>query len=188
MKILENIKINLKIILFIVLSMIIAITIILPRIISSLYAFQETGGVNLRSQQSAEASNVILNNSVFGVGLGMSVPYIFNNFANSTVVSFPSRVHNGYLLLAMEVGIPASLLFLLFIFSNLFLIVKYLVKNMYKFIYSKALSVSILIGLLSFMFNAFFQPLLIPYTEHHFELFVILINFGLYFAKDNETI
>lgn len=61
---------------------------------------------------------IIRESPVFGVGLGNSILAASNHFLTSNYRLYTQPVHNIYLLLTSEVGLPAALFFFYFIFKN----------------------------------------------------------------------
>jgi len=109
---------------YLTLVAIVGLTVIVPRAGKSIDLFKPSGGVETRSKLVKESINLIRENPIFGVGMGLS-PYAMLRMNPRGIVSiFPSVVHNFYLLTASESGLPALLFFLMFIIS--------LFKDMYQ--------------------------------------------------------
>lgn len=83
-----------------------------PRLASMPSAIDETGGLTVRIMQLEHATFLIGRSPLFGVGQGLSVPEGLLVDPKGILRSFPSPVHNVYMLLAAEQGLPASLSFI----------------------------------------------------------------------------
>jgi hypothetical protein len=98
---------------------------IFPRIDKSIYSFvKNEGGGYLRQAQTKETLNLIFEFPLFGTGSFMSVQEAI--LANPTGIysQAPNSMHNWYLLLAVEHGIPVLILFLIFVVISLKRILK----------------------------------------------------------------
>lgn len=91
----------------------IALIILLPRIVSSSLFFSETGGGTLRLQMMREGVQLLARKPLTGFGIGSGLKIFFDYFPSGYVYTFPHPVHNTYLQIALEVGTPALLFFLL---------------------------------------------------------------------------
>lgn len=129
---------------------------VLPRVGKSLYSFGEGGGI-LRFLQVEESIRLILQNPLFGVGTAMSVQESLLFDPSGVFGQVPLAVHNWYLLITVEHGLPALTLFLLFMIIS----VK---KTWLEVLKSKMnslgdyLSVGIISGIISLFIIAIFQP------------------------------
>ena len=89
---------------------------ILPRLQSSIYTFAEgIGGGNLRIEKTLETIDLILQNPLLGVGTSMTVQEGIKLNPRGVFSQAPLTVHNWYLLLASEHGIPALFFFFIFL-------------------------------------------------------------------------
>jgi O-antigen ligase len=75
------------------------------RVFLSLFAFSENGGVTTRIQQYTEALDLIAIRPLFGHGVGMYPAALYHWFPEGTVLYFPEKVHNAFLLIAAESGL-----------------------------------------------------------------------------------
>lgn len=138
-----------------------------PFLLISLYrffnifdAFAPSGGIYVRFYQLIETLKLISNNLLFGVGTGFSVAEAIKFNPYGVFASFPSPIHNFYLLLTVENGIFVITFFVLFLY---FLLKDFLLKNKIFFFI-----------LISLMFYSFFQPVF--FTNEIFFLYAIIIN------------
>lgn len=93
---------------------------VLPRIQSSFYSFQEdSGAFFFRKIQTQDAIEIIRLHPVWGVGALMSVYEGISLNLNTMAMLIPFDVHNWYLTIAVQNGIPAILIFLFFLASSL---------------------------------------------------------------------
>jgi len=88
---------------------------ILPRAEKSLYSLEAEGGGLLRLAQTQETTALILQNPVFGVGSYMTIQETLRLSPRGIFSLAPMTIHNWYLLLTAEHGIPAVILFLIFV-------------------------------------------------------------------------
>jgi len=140
---------------------------VMPRLLNTFYAFEIYGAGYTRFQLLKESIQVIGQNFLFGVGLGMDILY---NFQQSVVKSgsifsyFPESVHNGYLHLLLQAGIFPFLIFSMIsviILKKLIKVIEIKGKNFSKEMFAKKILIlSLLTGFLSLYLNAFFQPFL----------------------------
>jgi len=100
---LHNIEYSLKINLFKKLKMLIIISSIaivplliytFPRVVKTLYAFQPSGGGNLRLRQINESLALFARSPIFGVGNEMSVVRGIERDQSGVFTGFPAPVHN----------------------------------------------------------------------------------------------
>jgi len=94
-----------------IVAVVVTIFFIFPRAEKSLYTFSEGGGY-FRSAQIRAAIELIKQNPLYGVGTGMSVPAGLSQLPRTVFSLVPLGVHNWYLNITTEHGIPAILLFL----------------------------------------------------------------------------
>lgn len=90
---------------------------ILPRIEKSLYVFEAGGGAYLREEQIKSAIAIVARYPLLGSGTLMSVLEGASLEPMGIFKFYPVFVHNAYLLIAAEHGIPALLFFLCFVIS-----------------------------------------------------------------------
>ena len=161
---LHNIEYSLKINLFKKLKMLIIISSIaivplliytFPRVVKTLYAFQPSGGGNLRLRQINESLALFARSPIFGVGNEMSVVRGIERDQSGVFTGFPAPVHNFYVLEMVEKGFVNVVIFVI-------LIVVFL-KDMYQSLKSKEKEKKIaVLGLttagLVLIMTAFFQP------------------------------
>lgn len=89
------------------------------RIFLSIYATQANGGISTRVFQYLEAIKLTQIKPIFGHGIGMYQAALYNWIPNGEVRYFPERVHNSFLLIAAESGIPSLFIGLLMLLSVL---------------------------------------------------------------------
>jgi O-antigen ligase len=134
---------------------------IFPRAEKSLYALNEGGGY-FRYLQIQDTLPIILKNPLFGVGTGMSVVEGLNFNPKGFYSRVPLAIHNWYLLLLAEHGIPGLLFFIMFLWlalrENLNLIWK---EKMMADI--QVVRLGFVAGALSLVIVGFFQPFLGEY-------------------------
>jgi len=125
---------------------------LLPRITSTFNSFVEGGGFTTRIELIKESLEVIKQNPLLGVGIGMSVPEMFKNNPRGMMYYFPTPVHNWYLFFASEAGIPALLTFIFLLNSCLRKIFFVRQKNTFL--------TGTVIAVLAILINGVFQPFL----------------------------
>lgn len=131
---------------------------VLPRLKSSVYLFSpEGGGGYVRLQQTQGALELILRNPLLGVGATMSVPEEFSLDPKGLLASFPSPVHNLYLIKAAETGIPATLLLIFFVLSYVYQILLKL-KNRHTERINLITTTGYFSGTVALLIIGFFQP------------------------------
>lgn len=94
-------------------SFVIVPNLILPRWTNLYTLLQEGGVVKARLDLNKEAFAIIQNAPIFGVGLNNSVLHMVKNNITGISRGFLAEVHNLYLLIAAELGIPGLILTLL---------------------------------------------------------------------------
>jgi len=158
-----------------ILSYILVILIISPlffiRLESVPEAFEEFGSVAVRKKTMQEAFAIITNNQLFGIGLNRSLETYVTSpttdlFSNIKPNSF-YKIHNTFLEMASEIGLPGILIFLLF----LFFIWRYYKKNNVNELLQKAAW----IGLLEFVGMSMFNPFFHAFAFRFFFLFAALV-------------
>ena len=122
----------------------------IPRIINTANSFQDSGGLTVRAKQITELVDLVKLHPLTGVGGNMSVAEAINNNKEGIYSMFPSSVHNYYMLVTIENGIPAILLLLLFVF---FLVKESLHNSQH------ILKTACFCSLISLIVAAFFQPI-----------------------------
>jgi len=153
-----------RLLLLIVIGVMLIPWFILPRTIKSFSSFTEGGGGITRTKQIKEALLLIKQHPFLGTGLGMSVVEMFNNDSKGITFTFPSPVHNFYLLESSEKGLASLLMLIILInlaYKKTFVEKK---KNIYKIGVSAAIASMLIIGL--------FQPFIGSFT-----LLFILLGF-----------
>lgn len=96
---------------YIILFVMALLVIVVPRIGSISIFFTEEGGGGLRQQMLSEGWQALQQSLWLGFGAGNNVRIMLNNFPNGYISIFPYPVHFTYLQLAIESGIPATILF-----------------------------------------------------------------------------
>lgn len=122
-----------------------------PRIMQASNILQEGGGLNLRIKQTNEVLGLISQSPLFGVGAGMSVVKAIEKNPDGVFASFPSEIHNYFLLLAVENGLPYLGFFIIYLFFSFKKLISY--NEDLPFISFISLITMVIIGL--------FQPFLI---------------------------
>jgi len=137
---------------------IVSIPIITDRLWQSLFTFSPQGGVEFRRQFNLEATQLISSNPFWGVGPGMFVPANIQKHPFGINYGFPLEVHNHFLLLIAEFGLPA---FFTLIFG-VYLLLRYIIRSSYE----RIIKVIILAGILASAIMMTFHALerLIPLT------------------------
>ncbi|GIW64707.1 MAG: hypothetical protein KatS3mg092_0640 [Patescibacteria group bacterium] len=158
-------KINKILICIILFFITIVFSVPLFRLLNIFAAFSSSGGFYTRFNQAIETFKLILLNPIFGVGPGFSVVEAIKINPNGIFSSFPSSVHNFYLLTAVENGLIAFFFFFLFLF---FLLKDLLLKE-------KIIS----FVLISAIFYGLFQPTII--ISELFFLYAIIKKNEKYF-------
>jgi hypothetical protein len=132
-----------------------------PRIMQASNILQEGGGLNLRIKQTNEVLGLIAQSPLFGTGTGMSVIKAIEKNPIGVFASFPSEIHNYFLLLAVENGLPYLGFFVIFLFFSL----KKLISH------NEDLTFISFISLITMIIIGLFQPFLIS------QLLFILLAF-----------
>ncbi|MEK7522997.1 MAG: O-antigen ligase family protein [Patescibacteria group bacterium] len=133
----------------------------IPRVAKISNILEEGGGLNVRIKQTNEALELVSQSPLFGVGKEMSIVKAIERNPEGVFASFPSEIHNYFLLLAVENGLPYLGFFVTFLFFSFKKLIDY--KTDLSFISLISLSSMMIIGL--------FQPFLIS------NLFFILLAF-----------
>jgi len=156
-------KINRYLPWFIFLAIPLFIFIILPRVEKSAFTFSQGGGY-FREVQTKKALELIYKNPVFGVGSERSVPEGLKLVSpKDPNFSILADVHNWFLRLIVEHGIPALLLFLTLIylyFKNLLTKTKFSLEGL-----------GLAAGILATLTAGLFQPYI------NFQLIILALAF-----------
>lgn len=104
------------------------------RLINSIFAFSEFGGVNTRAIQFQEAWEVFKKSSIFGIGDRMFIPTSYQLFPNGVMTYFPEEVHQGFFLFIIERGLLGGSIYLIFLLSFLKQINKTFVSQLTKIV------------------------------------------------------
>lgn len=123
----------------------------IPRVAKISNILEEGGGLNVRIKQTNEVLELISQSPLFGVGREMSIVKAIERNPEGVFASFPSEIHNYFLLLAVENGLPYLGFFIIFLFFSF----KKLIN------YKTDLSFTSFISLLSMIIIGLFQPFLI---------------------------
>lgn len=148
--------INLRLIFFVIITIVIFLTIIVPRLTKSLEFFKPSAGGETRIKLIEESINLIVNMPWFGAGMGLSGLAMFKLKPTGIISILPSTVHNFYLLLAAESGLPSLMLFILFLY--------FFVRDIFISLYNlsvndKIYSLGILAGMVAMLINGFIQQI-----------------------------
>lgn len=129
---------------------------ILPRTEKSVYSFlQDDGGGTMRLQQISATWQIILSYPIFGVGTNMLIPIGLEYLPQSVFGKVALDVHNWYLSLIANHGIPSFILFMSFVALSAKLAYKGLsVRSMgfgeiTKICFATAVTIFLTIGLFS---------------------------------------
>lgn len=133
---------------------------IIPRVINTLYSFQLYGSGYSRNLLTKEAIDTILQNPLFGVGLGMDSYYAYTHSLYKTQYGiysyFPEAVHNGFLSLVVQVGLFPMVIYLIifgFLTYQMIMKIRHTNNNTRRLFYLSALAAPI-----SQLINGFFVP------------------------------
>lgn len=123
---------------------------IISRAVESANLFKPTGGGETRLRLLEESIHAIKQKPIFGSGMGLSGYEMFKYHPEGIISTFPSVVHNMYLLIANESGLPALITFLAF----LVLMARDVIEKIDRLQQSRKLMVlGSLMSLLSFLVN-----------------------------------
>lgn len=95
--------------------------IIFPRMLQLFVTLKEGGGLTYRMDLLHYAMQMVQNN-MFGVGLGLFPKILFDDIG--TFTSYPTQPHNLFAQIGAEGGTLALILFCIFFFTSLFIIIK----------------------------------------------------------------
>jgi hypothetical protein len=155
--------------LLLILSLVLFIFFVFPRAEKSIYTFIEGGGY-LRQLQIQDTLTLIIKNPVFGVGTNMNVLAGYFESPSSVFSSVALAVHNKYLLITVEQGIPALVFFLSFLTylfrKNIVIAFQQKLLNVLSYV-----RIGFLGGILALIIVGLFQPFM---GEN-----LILLSFGI---------
>ncbi len=93
---------------------------VVPRINDSIYSFRpDAGGAYFRKVQISDAVEIIKLHPIFGIGAGMSAYEGVALDLYTLTAKVPLEVHNWYLGIALENGLPSLFIILLFVLYSL---------------------------------------------------------------------
>jgi O-antigen ligase len=144
-------------------------TIIFPRLIKTVDLFKPGGGGEARIRLINETINLISLRPFFGTGIGLSGYYMFRLNPQGIISTFPTTVHNIYLKIASESGIPGLALFLIIIIYWFKKFIKNL-KNLKNKDKVKMLGLSL--AVMSYLINGIMQQIFL------FGFFIIYLLLG----------
>ncbi len=101
---------------------------VLPRFQKSFYSFDQGGGT-FRVEQFVASAELISKNFVMGVGKKMVVPEGLETLPQSIFGKIPLDIHNFYLSVAAEHGVPALIFYLYFVILSVAGILKNKLKT-----------------------------------------------------------
>lgn len=144
----------------VVFGFIVFIFFIFPRVEKSFYSFgEDEGGGYLRKQQIETTLNLIIQNPIFGVGTLMSVERSLEIDPEGIFTIFPEVVHNWYLLVVVEHGIPALCFFILFVIFSISKTVSKFQKDK-DFVSRQVYSLGFVSGIFALFIVGLFQPVI----------------------------
>lgn len=142
---------------FLAISLFLFILFVFPRVEKTFYSFGEEGGGHFRTQQIKESFDMVVQNPLFGVGTDMSVLEGVSLNPTGAFASAPLPVHNWYLFVAAEQGIPALVFFLIFVILSIRMTVLNIPRMKMKKL-EDYLAIGFLGGVLSLLIVGVFQP------------------------------
>ena len=149
-----------KLLIFIPIAIVLVVFFIFPRLQKSLYSFGgNSGGGFFRKIQIKDSLEIVKENPVFGVGSLMGVYEGLSLDRETVLASIPLAVHNWYLQICLENGIPALILFILIILFSF----RPLINNIMKFnprSFGDYAYTGFVGGVLSLLAAGIFQPYL----------------------------
>lgn len=147
-----------KLLIFIPITIVLVLFFVFPRLQKSLYSFGvDSGGGFFRRIQIKDSLEIIKENPLFGVGSLMGVYEGLNLDRETVLASIPLAVHNWYLQICLENGIPALTLFILMILFSF----RPLINNIMKFgprSFEDYAYTGFVGGVLSLLVAGIFQP------------------------------
>jgi hypothetical protein len=158
---------NKGLILVIIMLPILFYFLVLPRVLKSLYSFNEGGGV-LRIEQVRATWQIIKSHPLLGVGRKMLVSEGLTHQPESIFGYIPLDVHNWYLSQTAEHGIPAFIILITFVLLSAKPILTKVIKEDVVS-YNEYIKVGLLGGLAAFLVLGMFQV-----TSGEFYIFTLL--------------
>jgi O-antigen ligase len=147
----------------------------------------DAGSMASRIPQFEIATNIIKTHPLIGIGINnyAEVMHLFDHTSERITTWFPNVVHNVYLLIASEIGIPGLCFFMLFIF--LFFKTGFQILKSHDEL-MKALGIGLMAGVTSFLI----QIMVMPPTMTSLSFLFFWVWTGLMFAikrqKENSEI
>jgi hypothetical protein len=143
--------------------LILVVVFVLPRMENSLYSFQyDQGGGAFRRIQNLDTVEIIKLNPLLGIGSAMDVYEGIKLNLNTFSARLPLEVHNWFLAIAIDNGLPAIFVFIIFIILSLIKILRSNNKSIF--------SLSIASFILCLLVAAIFQPII------NFEFIILLLS------------
>ena len=147
-----------KLLIFSPIVVILVLFFVFPRLQKSLYSFGvDSGSGFFRRIQIEDSLEIIKENPLFGVVSLMGVYEGLNLDRETVLASIPLAVHNWYLQICLENGIPALILFILIILFSLRLLINNIVKFSPRSFEAYA-HTGFVGGILSLLVAGIFQP------------------------------
>jgi O-antigen ligase len=142
-----------------ILSVTLLVLRISDRLITSIYAFGEFGGISTRTLQYQEAWEVFKKSPILGIGDNMFIPVSYQLFPQGVMTYFPENVHQGIFLFVIERGLLGVFLYIIFLYSFLKYLKEIPINKLSKtMIYSGSIALFIIMlfhpikNLLNFLF------------------------------------
>lgn len=141
---------------------------------SSMFDFQKdkTGSALSRKEGIVQGAKIMLDNPLFGVGLGMNI------LALNKKGGYWTQTHNVYLEIGSEIGIPAMIIFLILLYK-LVRGVNSIQKKCHRSLKSKELfflAEGIEISLIGFFIAALFHPVAYHFYFYYIAGFVLALK------------
>ena len=132
---------------------------VIPRIEKSLYSFGiDYGGGYFRRIQITDGLILIKENPFFGIGTEMSVFEGITLNLNTVAASIPLAIHNWYLKLALENGIPSLIVFTSLIIITIKKSLEKITNQRKPFSFDFFIIVGLVGGIISCLISGFLQP------------------------------
>lgn len=148
------------------------IFIILPRLQASSIFFTDEGGGALRIKMLSEGWQLLQLAPYAGFGAGNTVRAFLNHAPNGYIAAFPFTVHNVYLQIALESGIPAGIAF----FVPFYIYIRaWFLKGRHSKLHNHALLSIVCCIIVMFTYYSF-QP---AYGRREFILLGIILGTGV---------
>ncbi|KKS98412.1 MAG: hypothetical protein UV73_C0002G0126 [Candidatus Gottesmanbacteria bacterium GW2011_GWA2_43_14] len=151
------------------------------RVNTSPVSLDEFGSMGIRVKLDIEAFNLISKNYIFGTGLNRSLEtyalYPVTNIFESEQPGAFYKIHNTFLEIASETGLPGLLLFLLFLGS--------VVRNMQKRTETDDIGLAVYAGLLGLIVISYVNPFF--HTGQMKTLFLLIVMLLVYNKPQYET-